>query len=149
MTNSKMNHLEVLQSFVGKEFTESPSPFMKWLKPKVLFVKSGCVNMEYVVRKEMTNPIGTLHGGVTAAIIDDIIGATMFSLNEPFFYTTINNAIDYLSPAREGDVLIAEALVIKKGKQFINAQCEVWNADKTRLVARGTSNLFKTEMKRD
>lgn len=148
MTKSKSNHLEVLQSFIGKEFTESPSPFMKWLKPKVLEVEEGRVSMEYVVRKEMTNPIGTLHGGVTAAIMDDIIGAAMFSLNEPFFYTTINNAIDYLSAAREDDVLIAETKVIKKGKQFINAECEVWNADRSRLIARGTSNLFKTEIKR-
>lgn len=78
MTKSKSNHLEILQSFKGKEFTESPSPFMKWLKPKVLDVEPGYVSMEYRVRKEMTNPIGTLHGGVTAAIIDDIIGAAMF-----------------------------------------------------------------------
>jgi len=142
------SHLEVLRAFVGKEFTASPSPFMLWLKPVVRSAEEGKLAFEYTVRKEMTNPIGTLHGGVTAAIIDDALGATIFSFNEPFFYTTINNVIDYLSAAREGDIIIAETSIIKKGKQFINAQCEVWNQDKTRLIAKGYSNLFKTEKKK-
>lgn len=115
-----MDKLAVLKSFTGKEFTSSPSPFMRWL-----------------------NPVGNLHGGVTAAIMDDIIGATMFSLNEEHFIVTINNSIDYFSTAKENDPIIAETKIIKRGKQFVNAECEIWNADKTRLIARGTSNLFK------
>jgi acyl-coenzyme A thioesterase 13 len=142
------NHLEILQAAIGKEFISSPSPFMHWLQPIVLAAESGKLSFQYTVRKEMTNPIGTLHGGVTAAIIDDVIGATMFSLNEDFFYTTLNNVIDYFSAGHEGDVIIAETMLIKKGKQIVNAQCEVWNADKSRLIARGYSNLLKTEMKR-
>lgn len=76
--------------------------------------------------------------------IDDILGATMFSFNEDTFYITINNSIDYFSIAKDGDDIIAETKIIKRGKQFVNAQCEIWNDSKTRLIARGTSNLFKT-----
>lgn len=141
--------LSILQSFIGKEFTASPSPFMHWLKPIVLSAESGKLAFQYTVRKEMTNPIRGLHGGVTAAIMDDIIGATMFSLNEEHFYTTVNNVIDYFSPAREGDLIVAETSLIKKGKQIVNAQCEIWNADKTRLIARGYSNLLKTTLKKE
>lgn len=143
-----MNALSVLQSFTGKVFTQSPSPFMVWLAPVVLLAEEGHLEFEYKVRPEWLNPAGNLHGGVTAAIIDDALGATMFSLNEPFFYSTINNTIDYFSAAVEGDVLIAETRIIKRGRQFINAQCDIWNADKSRLIAKGYSNLFKTENKR-
>ena len=45
--------------------------------------------------------------------------------------------------SKENDNIVAETQIIKRGKQFVNAQCEIWNADKTRLIARGTSNLFK------
>ena len=45
--------------------------------------------------------------------------------------------------ADENDNIVAETKIIKRGKQFVNAECEIWNADKTRLIARGTSNLFK------
>ncbi len=138
-----MDKLEKLQSFIGKEFSESPSPFMRWLNPIVISAEEGQIEFQYTVRPEWLNPMGNLHGGVTAAIMDDIIGATMFSLNEKSFITTINNVIDYFSTAKENDRIIAETKIIKRGKQFVNAQCEIWNSDKTRLIARGTSNLFK------
>lgn len=143
-----MNALTVLQSYVGKTFTSSPSPFMVWLAPVVLSAEEGRLKFQYKVRSEWLNPAGNLHGGVTAAIIDDVLGATMFSLNEPFFYSTINNTIDYFSAAAENDLLVAETRIIKRGRQFINAQCDIWNADKSRLIAKGYSNLFKTENKR-
>jgi acyl-coenzyme A thioesterase 13 len=143
-----IDRLAALQSLVGQEFTASPSPFMHWLKPIVVSAESGKLAFQYLVRKDMTNPIGTLHGGVIAAIIDDILGATMFSLNEDHFYTTVNNVIDYFTPGREGEYIIAETSILKKGKQIVNAQCEVWNADKSRMIARGYSNLLKTNIER-
>ncbi|ROH95877.1 PaaI family thioesterase [Chryseobacterium daecheongense] len=138
-----MDRLAQLQQFIGKEFDQSPSPFMKWLNPIIVFAEEGHLEFQYTVRPEWLNPIGNLHGGVTAAIIDDVIGATMFSLNENSFITTINNVIDYFSTAKENDIIVAETKIIKRGKQFVNAHCEIWNTDKTRLIARGTSNLFK------
>lgn len=138
-----MDKLQILKSFIGKEFTASPSPFMKWLNPVVLSAEEGQLEFQYKVRQEWLNPMGNLHGGVTAAIFDDVIGATMFSLNEKNFIVTINNSIDYFSTAKENDIIVAETKIVKRGKQFVNAQCEIWNADKTRLIARGTSNLFK------
>lgn len=138
-----MDRLAQLQQFIGKEFDQSPSPFMKWLNPIVISAEEGHLEFQYKVRPEWLNPIGNLHGGITAAIVDDIIGATMFSLNENSFITTINNVIDYFSTAKENDNIVAETKIIKRGRQFVNAQCEIWNADKTRLIARGTSNLFK------
>lgn len=138
-----MDKLAQLQAFIGKEFTDSPSPFMRWLNPVVLSAEEGQIEFQYTVRAEWLNPMGNLHGGVTAAIMDDIIGATMFSLNEKTFIVTVNNTIDYFSTAKENDHIIAKTKVIKRGKQFVNTQCEIWNEDKTRLIARGTSNLFK------
>lgn len=138
------DQLKVLQEHIGKEFHGTPSPFMKWLKPVVLSAERGKLSFQYQVREEMTNPMGILHGGVTAAIIDDVIGATMFSFNESYFYTTLNNVVDYFSPGKQGDLIIAETSVIKKGRQLVNMQCEIWNQEKTRLIARGYSNLLKT-----
>jgi len=139
---------EVLRAHIGKQITDSPSPFMSWLAPVVLVVDEGSLTFQHTVRKEMTNPFGTLHGGITAAIIDDAIGATLISYGEPYFYVSVNLVIDYLSAAREGDVILAQTSIIKKGSQVVNAQCEVWNADKTKLIAKGYTNLLKTEIKK-
>lgn len=138
------NQLNILQQHIGKTFQESPSPFMRWLNPIVLSAERGKLSFQYTVRHEMTNPMGGLHGGITAAIVDDVIGATLFSFNENYFYSTLNNAIDYFSPAKTGDIIIAETVVIKKGKQLVNVQCDVWNQEKNRLIARGYSTLLKT-----
>jgi len=95
----------------------------------------------------MTNPFGTLHGGVIGAIIDDAIGATLISYGEPNFYVTINNVIDYFASGRENDIIIATTAINKKGKTIVNAQCEIWNSDKTKMLAKGYTNLLKTEIK--
>lgn len=139
---------EFLKGRIGKQVTDSPSPFMSWLKPVMVEVNEGSIVFEYTIRKEMTNPFGTLHGGVTAAIIDDAIGATLISYGEPYFYVSVNLAVDYLSSAREGDIILAQTTIIKKGRQIVNAQCDIWNSDRSRLIAKGYTNLIKTEIKK-
>lgn len=142
----RKTRLQVLQDHLDREFTASPSPFMLWMKPIVVVAEPGTVTFKYIVREEMSNPIKSLHGGVTAAIADDCIGATLFSLDEEHFYTTINLNVDYFAPAHVGDTILAKTLIIKKGRQFVNVQCEIWNEAQTRLIARAYSNLFKTNV---
>ncbi|MXN92116.1 hotdog fold thioesterase [Flavobacterium sp. Sd200] len=136
-----------LKAHIGKEVTASPSPFMNWLRPIMLVVEEGRLEFQYKVRHEMTNPFGTLHGGITAAMIDDAIGATLICYGEPVFHVTINLVTDYFGAAKEGDVIIAQTAILKKGRQLVNAQCEIWNADRSRLIAKGYTNLIKTEIK--
>ena len=133
-----------LRDHIGKEVSGSPSPFMNWLRPVMLLVQEGSLEFQYTVRQEMVNPFGTLHGGITAAMIDDAVGATLICYGEPFFHVTVNLNIDYFAAAKEGDVIIARTAIIKKGKQIVNAQCEIWNHDRSRLLAKGYTNLLKT-----
>lgn len=142
------DRLALLQKFIGREFTVSPSPFMRWLKPIVLIAEPGHLEFRYLIRNEMTNPLGILHGGVTSAIIDDLIGATLFTLSAHESYVTLNNVIDYFAAAKEGEHIIAETQIIKKGSQVVNMQCEVWNERKTKLIAKGYSNMFKISAKK-
>ncbi len=144
--------LHFLQQSIDQEFEGSPSPFMHWLKPVIRRAEYGALKFEYLIRKEMTNPMGVLHGGVTAGIIDDIIGATVFAMNLSRPYTTINNCIDYFAPAREGDLIEAHTTLVKRGEQILNLQCEVWLPAKKRLIARGYSNMIRlkfVEMKKN
>lgn len=143
----KNDAFEFLKQHIGKAVATSPSPFMNWLRPTMLIVEEGKLVFQYTIRNEMTNPYRTLHGGIIAAIIDDAIGATLISYGEPYFYPTINNVIDYFASARENDVILAETSINKKGERIVNAQCEIWNQDKTRLLAKGYTNLLRTDIK--
>ncbi|PYF72875.1 PaaI family thioesterase [Pedobacter nutrimenti] len=134
--------LKFFQNFIDQEVINSPSHYMNWLRPVVVFAKAGSLRCRYTVRKEMTNPYGILHGGVTAGIIDDLIGATVYTLGLANAYTTVNNAIDYFAPAKQGDVIEAESTIVKKGRAIINLQCEIFLPSKNRLIARGYSNML-------
>ena len=141
-TNSR---LKSLKESIGKKYFDSPSPFSHWLKPIIREAEYGSLKCEFLVRKDMTNPMGMLHGGVSAGIIDDIIGATIFSMDLSHSFTTINNYIDYFAPAIEGDIIEAHTSVVKLGRQIINLQCEIWLPSKKRLIAKGCSNMIRIE----
>ena len=141
-TNSR---IDIMKQFIGKKTFESPSPFSHWLKPIIKEVSYGSLICEFTIRKDMTNPMGMLHGGVSAGIIDDIIGATIYSMDLSHQFTTINNYIDYFSPSMEGDIIEARTTVIKLGRLIINLQCEIWLPSNKRLIARGYSNMIRIE----
>jgi len=138
--------VDFFRNQLGKEVFNSPSAFGNWLKPKAIKIDAGALICEYIVREEMTNPAKILHGGVIAGIIDDMIGATVFTLEKSNFFSTINNSIDYFAPSKIGDVITAQTRVVKMGREIINLECEIWNLKKNRLIARGTSNLMKTNL---
>tara|TARA_R110002167_G_scaffold29771_6_gene99109 strand:+ start:2231 stop:2662 length:432 start_codon:yes stop_codon:yes gene_type:complete len=139
------NALQYFTSKIGKDASESISPLMQWLNPTLLSAEEGLLEFSYVVREEMTNPMKILHGGTTAAIIDDAVGAAVFSLGKSHMYSTINLAVDYFAPAKTGETIIAIASVVKNGDKVVNTSCEIWNADRTRMIAKGHSNLIKLE----
>lgn len=140
--NETQDRLTVFKSLIGKEITQSPSHFMNWLKPTLLNAEKGELYCSYIIRKEMTNPYGILHGGITAGIIDDLIGATVYILGLKDRYTTVNNNIDYFAPAKEGDEITAKTSIVKQGRAIINLQCEVYLLSKNRLIAKGYSNMI-------
>ena len=133
---------EALRAQIGREATQSPSPFMRWLRPVIVAVEEGSLTFRIRVREEMLNPGQTLHGGVSAAMIDDIIGATLFTLPDPVFYVSLNLSIDYLGPAVAGDEVIVRSQLIKKGRRHVIGVGEVWNADESRVLVRGTAHLI-------
>ena len=137
--------LALFQSYIGKDSSESISPLMRWLNPKLLKAEEGELEFSYLIREEMTNPMGILHGGTTAAIIDDAVGAAVFSLGKPNMYTTVNLAVDYFASAKAGETIIAKTAITKNGNQIVNTSCEIWNADKSRMIAKGHSNLIRID----
>jgi len=140
--------LAMFESLIGQDSSKSISPLMRWLNPTLLRAEAGKLEFSYLIREEMTNPMGILHGGTTAAIIDDAVGAAVYSLGKPNLYTTVNLAVDYFASAKAGDTIIVVASITKNGNQIINTNCEVWNADRSRMIAKGHSNLIKIDTDR-
>ena len=135
--------VEMMQDRVGKKLDDSPSPVSRWLKGTLLSAEEGKLRIEFKVRKEMTNPVGILHGGSAAMIMDDVIGATVYTLNREHFFTSTNISIDFLNPAKKGQRIIAVAEVMRAGRTIINAECRLFN-EEGQMIAKGMSNLVRT-----
>ena len=136
-------HIELLPQKIGKDSRDSISPVMKWLNPTLLQINEQGLAYRYVVRNDMANPYGNLHGGISALIIDDTIGATLIVFLEDFLCVTVNNNIDYKSSACIGENILAETLILDSTSRIITVQCEIWNADRSKLIARGVSRMLK------
>jgi len=92
----------------------------------------------------MTNPVKMLHGGMIAAIMDDMIGMTIFVTGIKNFYASVNLHVDFISNVRVGTAVIAKTQFVKKGQKVILAECNLCGPD-NKLLARGTSNLIEAE----
>ena len=136
--------LEFFRSNIGKTSAEiSPSPFGRWLNGKLIDVEEGSLTMEFVVRKDMCNPGGIMHGGVAIGMMDDIIGMTTFSMGNQAFYSTVNLNTDFLYSAKPDEKLIAKSKIVRMGKKIAHAEGEIRN-EAGQIIAKCTTNLVAT-----
>ncbi|MCD4791959.1 MAG: PaaI family thioesterase [Bacteroidales bacterium] len=134
--------VEFFRNQIGKEITQTPSPVGMWLKPVLREVSEGSVTANITVREEMTNPAGMLHGGIITLIADEIIGATIATLELPDFFPSVNLYTDFLYPVKKGETVTARTIIIRKGKNIINTECKIYNSE-NKLIAKANSNNIK------
>ncbi|GAB3329178.1 hypothetical protein GCM10027299_32220 [Larkinella ripae] len=147
MSTSEENpRLLFFSSLIGEDMSQSPSPLGRWLNGTLRAVEEGSLTIDYTVREEMTNPMRILHGGAVSAIIDDLIGATVYVLNREYVYTSVNLNVDFLHSARLDDVITAQTRLVRMGKNIIHVECILTAAD-GKLIAKAASNLVQTSMK--
>lgn len=138
--------LEYFRAQIGQNMTQSPSGVGRWLNGKLLDAQHGSMTVEYTVADTMLNPMGTLHGGAAAAIMDDLVGMMVFALGREYGYTSVNLNCDFLNAARLGDTLTGHAQVIRAGKNVIHCEARITNTD-GKIIAKCTTNMIQTSLK--
>jgi uncharacterized protein (TIGR00369 family) len=99
--------------------------------------------LEFDVREEMLNPMGTIHGGAIAAILDEAMGMQLFvkSSNDDTFFA-LNISVDFVKNAKLGEKLRVSTEVVRIGKNTANLKSIILNS-KEEVVAHGSSNFLK------
>ena len=85
--------------------------------------------------KEWGNPVGNVHGGYIAVLVDDVAGMALLSLigsGAP----TVSLQVDYLNAMPMGRTYTARGDVIRAGKATAIVDVHVYDGDEL-LVARG------------
>ena len=137
--------VEFFKNQIGKDKWAFDYPLMDWLRARVVGVNEEQLEMEFTVEAYMLNPIGIMHGGITATMLDELMGAAGFLLGRPTGYATINMHIDYLNSAKLGDILIGKGKVVRAGKTVLHAEAGLYTAD-GKFIAKASSNLIATSV---
>lgn len=131
---------EHFKAQIGKEVAATPPGFSEWIKPKMIKVEEDSLTIEVVVRPEMCNPAGTLHGGIHSAILDEVIGMTTAAMGNETHFVSLNMTTDYLRAARAGETVTATSQVIRKGRNAIHLIGQITNSEGKEL-SRATQNM--------
>jgi len=118
------------------------SPFGEWLGRSVVRADAERreVEVHYQAPAEATNRIGTLAGGVLAAMLDSLTGlAALSALPDGVFAVHTALAIDYLRPAAAG-VIRGFGRVLELAPPTVRCEGELRDAE-DRVVARGRASL--------
>ena len=140
----KVDYIKMLQSNIGVKMGTQLPGFSGWLNGAVSKIsEEGDIEVEFEVREDMLNPMGAIHGGAIAAIIDEILGFQLFLKSaEDAAYVSMTMNIDFLRAAKAGDVITAIPKIIRIGKRTANVACVINNAD-GKIIARGGSNFMR------
>lgn len=121
MTTSQINPLAEPEGFFEIDGVANHNG---WLGFKVTKVEHGLVEAEMPIRIDQLNPMGGLHGGVSASFADSLCGyGAMTSRPDGCIgFATVNLQSSYLGVAGEGEILKGVATLLRGGRQL-----QVWD----------------------
>jgi len=88
--------------------------FSQWLGIEVLDVIEGYSKIKMLVRHEMINGFGIVHGGIAFSLADSCFAFACNNRN--VLSVALDTAINFTKPVHIGDMLTAEAKEIHNGK---------------------------------
>jgi len=88
--------------------------FSQWLGIEVLEVIEGYSKIKMLVRHEMINGFGIVHGGIAFSLADSCFAFACNNRN--VLLVALDTAINFTKPVHIGDMLTAEAKEIHNGK---------------------------------
>jgi uncharacterized protein (TIGR00369 family) len=98
----------------------------------------GGMRAEVVVRDDLLNPFGNLHGGVLAALCDHVLGTVCYPvIPTGAWAATTEFKLNYLAPVTAGS-LSAAAQIVSLTKRTAVVRIEVDNDGRTVCLAQGT-----------
>jgi uncharacterized protein (TIGR00369 family) len=89
------------------------------------------------------NPLGTVHGGIAATLLDSAMGVAVHTtLDEGQRYTTLELKVNFVRAiTEETGRVVATGSVIHRGGRVATAEARLTDAD-GRLLAHGTSTCL-------
>lgn len=106
-------------------------------------IDEGVCTFELSPDERMTNPLGTIHGGIAATILDSCMGCAVHTTLPPGVgYTTAQLNVHYLRAMMPGmGTVRATGTVIHRGRKQSTAEGKLYTAD-GKLIAHATTTCL-------
>lgn len=107
-------------------------------------IEAGAVTVALTVREQHYNPIGMVHGGVAATLLDTVMGCAVHTLlPRGVGYSTLDISVRYIRPITvETHTVLATGTVVHHGRRTATAEGRIVAADTGQLLATATSTLM-------
>ncbi|AFR47289.1 PaaI family thioesterase [Gordonia sp. KTR9] len=140
---SAMSGLELLRAWqAGGAGSDRPSiGRLLGMVPKK--IDEGEVTFAVTPQPDFANPLGTVHGGICATLLDSVMGCAVHTtLPAGVGYTTLELKVNYIrSVAVDAGELTGVGTVIHAGRTTATAEGKVFSHD-GKLVAHGTTTCI-------
>jgi uncharacterized protein (TIGR00369 family) len=106
-------------------------------------VDNGRIVISLDTRPDFANPLGAVHGGIAATLLDSAMGCAVHTtLPAGVGYTTLELKVNYIRAAQtDGTTLTAEGTVIHAGRRTATAEGKVTD-DRGKLIAHATTTCL-------
>lgn len=137
MAKNDMTGLQQMQSLIDNG---TPPPISKTLDFALVEISPGKAVFKGRPAENHLNPIGTVHGGYAATLLDSALGCCIHTVLEPGeSYTTIDLNIKYLRAMKPGmGTVTATAEVVHKGRKIATSEGRLIGED-GKLYATGNT----------
>ncbi|KAL3083441.1 hypothetical protein niasHS_011243 [Heterodera schachtii] len=112
---SKSKYFELVSGFY-KSYAAMQNFQRTAAKCRVVDVAEGRVKVEMDVQEEHTNTFGTLHGGLTATLVDIVTTTALCATRRGSAGVSVDLTVNYLAPAKIGDTILIDAFVNRRGQ---------------------------------
>src|ERR1700760_916783 len=135
-----MNGIEQIRAFI---LSANPAGIAVSLAFQLIEVEDGFAAFEGVPGLHAYNPLGTVHGGFAATLLDSACGCACHTKLQPGQgYTTVEIKVAYHRPImKDTGLLRAEGRVISIGRKAAFTEAKLVDA-KGKLYASATSTLL-------
>jgi uncharacterized protein (TIGR00369 family) len=129
---------------------EAPAPpFARWSRVRLVEVGEGRAVFEGEPTEAMLNPLGTVHGGWTAGILDSAMACAVHATLAPGeAYTTLEYKVHCVRPITPATGLVrCEGVVLSRARRAATAEGRLYDAA-GKLLAHGTETCLVFEAPR-
>ena len=137
-----MNGLDFMRAIASGEI-EQP-PIARLLGFGVVEVEEGRALFSAEPGEQHYNPIGVVHGGLAATLLDSAMGCAVHTtLEAGWSYGTLDLSARFVRPiTKDTGRILCEGVVVHRGGKLATTEGRLWAEETGKLLAHGTGSAL-------